>query len=82
MLLRIAFLICLSAFVTLARAGERKFPLLAQTPPMGWNDWAHYRCGLSAQTVLANAKALVKTGLASRGYNHCHPRRLLDAKDA
>jgi alpha-galactosidase len=69
MLLRIAYLICLSAFVTVARAGERKFPPLAQTPPMGWNDWAYYRCGLSAQTVLANDTALVKTGLAARGYN-------------
>jgi alpha-galactosidase len=69
MLLRIAFLICLSALVLEARAGEHKFPHLAQTPPMGWNDWAHYRCGLSAQTVLANARALVRTGLASRGYN-------------
>ena len=36
---------------------------------MGWNDWAHYRCGFSAQTVLANARALVKTALATRGYN-------------
>jgi alpha-galactosidase len=43
--------------------------LLAPTPPMGWNDWAHYECGFTAQTILDNAKALVKTGLAARGYN-------------
>ncbi len=43
--------------------------LLAPTPPMGWNDWAHYKCGFTAQTVLDNAKALVKTGLSARGYN-------------
>lgn len=42
---------------------------LAPVPPMGWNDWAHYQCGFTAQTVLDNAKALVKTGLAARGYN-------------
>lgn len=36
---------------------------------MGWNDWAHYQCGYTAQTILANAKELVKTGLAARGYN-------------
>lgn len=42
---------------------------LALTPPMGWNDWAHYQCGLNAQTILDNATALVKTGLAARGYN-------------
>ncbi len=42
---------------------------LAATPPMGWNDWAHYECNYTAQTILANAKELVSTGLAARGYN-------------
>jgi alpha-galactosidase len=42
---------------------------LAPTPPMGWNDWAHYQCNFTGQTILANAQALVKTGLAARGYN-------------
>lgn len=48
-------------------AGSPK--LLATTPPMGWNDWAHYQCGYTAQTILDNAKALVSTGLAARGYD-------------
>jgi alpha-galactosidase len=42
---------------------------LATTPSMGWNDWAHYQCGFTEQTILDNAKALVSTGLAARGYN-------------
>lgn len=42
---------------------------LAVVPPMGWNDWAHYECDFTSQTILANARALVKTGLAARGYN-------------
>ncbi len=42
---------------------------LAPVPPLGWNDWAHYQCGFTGQTILANAKALVKTGLAASGYN-------------
>lgn len=42
---------------------------LALRPPMGWNDWAHYQCDFTADDILANAKALVKTGLASHGYN-------------
>jgi alpha-galactosidase len=42
---------------------------LAATPPMGWNDWAHYQCGFTAETILSNARALVKTGLAAHGYN-------------
>ena len=41
---------------------------LAETPPMGWSAWAHYQCGYTGQTVLSNAKALVRTGLAARGY--------------
>jgi len=43
--------------------------VLAATPPMGWNDWAHYQCGFTASTILDNAKALVSTGLAARGFN-------------
>ena len=42
--------------------------LLAPTPPMGWNDWAHYQCGISEQTITANADALVSSGLAAKGY--------------
>jgi alpha-galactosidase len=42
---------------------------LAVTPPMGWNDWAHYQCDFTASTILANARALVRTGLAARGYD-------------
>lgn len=41
---------------------------LAPTPPMGWNDWAHYQCGVTEQTITANADALVSTGLAAKGY--------------
>jgi alpha-galactosidase len=42
---------------------------LAATPPMGWNDWAHYQCGFTADTILENARALVSTGLAALGYD-------------
>lgn len=43
--------------------------LLAATPPMGWNDWAHYQCDYTAATILANARELVRSGLAARGYD-------------
>jgi len=42
--------------------------ILAATPPMGWNDWAHYECRYTSKTILDNAQALVSTGLAARGY--------------
>lgn len=51
-----------------AAAPSRPDPL-ASLPPMGWNDWAHYQCGYTVQTILANAQALVSTGLVARGYD-------------
>lgn len=49
-------------------AGAGAGRALAVTPPMGWNDWAHYQCGIDERTVTANADALVSTGLAAKGY--------------
>ncbi|MGH8316472.1 MAG: ricin-type beta-trefoil lectin domain protein [Steroidobacteraceae bacterium] len=59
-------------FVTVCfgmQAGAAETQPLAATPPMGWNDWAHYQCDYTANNILANARALVRTGLAARGYN-------------
>jgi alpha-galactosidase len=65
----LVILICLSdtheVFAAPLSGGQSQAP----TPPMGWNDWAHYQCGFTAQTILDNAKFLVSTGLAARGYN-------------
>src|SRR5215469_1791885 len=63
-----ALLLCLGMW---AEQGARAAAAggLAATPPMGWNDWAHYQCDFTAATILANARALVRTGLAARGYN-------------
>jgi alpha-galactosidase len=36
---------------------------------MGWNDWAHYQCWVTEQIVVDNANALVKSGLAAKGYD-------------
>ncbi|MFC0548889.1 ricin-type beta-trefoil lectin domain protein [Kutzneria chonburiensis] len=55
--------------VTAAAAAPATPATLADTPPMGWNDWAHYQCDFTEQTILANADALVSTGLAAKGYN-------------
>ncbi|HWD69218.1 MAG TPA: NPCBM/NEW2 domain-containing protein [Solirubrobacteraceae bacterium] len=43
---------------------------LALTPPMGWNSWYQYRCGVTQAEVLANAQALVSSGLAKLGYDY------------
>ena len=44
--------------------------LLAQTPPMGWNSWNAYGCGVTGARVRAAADDLVKSGLARRGYQY------------
>ena len=44
--------------------------LLAQSPPMGWNSWNAYGCGVSENRVKAAADDLVKSGLARRGYSY------------
>ncbi|MDE3180087.1 MAG: glycoside hydrolase family 27 protein, partial [Acidobacteriota bacterium] len=65
----ITLLICVCCATGPARAQAGGVGLLAATPPMGWNDWAHYQCGYTADTILSNARALVSTGLAARGYD-------------
>jgi len=68
MLLWSAIVFCAAACLgQQARAAEAH--RLAPTPPMGWNDWAHYQCDFTASTILANARALVSSGLAARGYD-------------
>ncbi|KAA2264342.1 hypothetical protein F0L68_07955 [Solihabitans fulvus] len=49
-------------------AAARPLAQLAPTPPMGWNDWSHYQCGLTEQLITSTADTLVSTGLADKGY--------------
>ncbi|MCX5193044.1 ricin-type beta-trefoil lectin domain protein [Streptomyces sp. NBC_00249] len=58
---------------------------LALTPPMGWNNWAHYMCDIDEAKVVANADALVSSGLAAKGYDtvtvdDCWMRKERDAR--
>lgn len=71
-----------------ARAADRQAvsptAVSAATPPMGWNDWAHYECAIDERLILDQAEALVSTGLAARGYrtvtiDDCWPARSRDA---
>jgi alpha-galactosidase len=52
------------------QAASQSYNGLALTPPMGWNDWYQYGCGVTQAEVLANAKALVSSGLAKLGYKY------------
>ncbi|MDH6575292.1 NEW3 domain-containing protein [Kitasatospora sp. MAP5-34] len=52
-----------------AAGSAAQYPNYAPTPPMGWNDWSYYQCGINEQVILSNARALVSSGLAAKGYN-------------
>jgi len=52
------------------QSASQSYNGLALTPPMGWNDWYQYRCGVTENDVLANARAMVSSGLARLGYNY------------
>jgi alpha-galactosidase len=40
------------------------------SPPMGWNDWNHFHCGITEQIVMDTADALVSSGLRDVGYRY------------
>ena len=48
-------------------AGEHK---LALTPPMGWNSWNAYGMANDARRTRAAADAMVKSGLAAKGFTN------------
>jgi alpha-galactosidase len=43
---------------------------LPTTPPMGWNSWNTFGCGITEQIVRAQADALVSSGLRDAGYRY------------
>ncbi|MFH9421882.1 glycoside hydrolase family 27 protein [Streptomyces sp. NPDC017529] len=45
------------------------YPNLTPKPPMGWNNWSYYMCDINEKIVLGNARALVRSGLAAKGYD-------------
>jgi alpha-galactosidase len=43
---------------------------IALTPAMGWSSWNHYGSRITAEAVLANAKAMKDSGLIDHGYTY------------
>lgn len=41
---------------------------VALTPPMGWNDWNAYHCGISEDIITNNAGIMAANGMAAAGY--------------
>lgn len=43
---------------------------LFATPPMGWNAWNAFHCDVSERLIIAQADAMVASGLAAAGYQY------------
>ena len=61
----IAALLALLPLPTLALTNN-----LALTPPMGWNDWNSYGCGISEFIVTNNAGVMAANGMKAAGYQY------------
>ncbi|WP_408590332.1 glycoside hydrolase family 27 protein [Novosphingobium sp.] len=45
-------------------------PVLAATPPMGWNSWNRYGCGIDEKLIRGVADAMVANGMRDAGYTY------------
>ncbi|KAK3264938.1 hypothetical protein CYMTET_26350 [Cymbomonas tetramitiformis] len=43
---------------------------VGRTPALGWNTWNQFGCNVSAALILEQARLLVSTGLAEKGYKY------------
>lgn len=44
-------------------------PSIIPTPPMGFNNWARFECGLNQSLFVKTADAMVEKGLLAAGFN-------------
>ncbi len=49
---------------------EKPKPLVAQTPPMGWNSWNHFNCNIDEAKVRGAADAMASSGMKAAGYQY------------
>ena len=43
---------------------------LARTPPMGWNSWNYFHCGIDETLIKSMADQMIALGLKAAGYNY------------
>src|SRR5713101_4501708 len=57
-------------FGVLAVVPCRAQQTIALTPPLGWDSWNHFQCGVSDTLVRKQADAMVSSGLKAAGYTY------------
>jgi len=60
---------CISVLSLLASPTAMRAQL-AQTPPMGWNSWNHFRTAVDDPTIRAQAAAMASSGMQNVGYTY------------
>jgi alpha-galactosidase len=49
---------------------EAPKPLIAPTPPMGWNSWNKFACNVNEQLIRQQADAMAASGMKDAGYQY------------
>ncbi|MCP9223535.1 glycoside hydrolase family 27 protein [Erythrobacter sp. LQ02-29] len=57
-----------TSLATVPPVAAQEAPMLAATPPMGWNSWNHYGCEIDEELIRRTADAMVASGLRDAGY--------------
>src|SRR5579864_2069481 len=65
---RLVFTLSASLMLLLGSRTATQTPLVAATPPMGWNSWNHFAEKIDDATVRAQADAMVSSGMRDAGY--------------
>ncbi len=69
--IRLTLCFLVACFAMLAAAPAKALDNgLALTPPMGWNSWNKFQCGVSEDLVKSAADALVSSGMKDVGYEY------------
>jgi alpha-galactosidase len=66
----LAACLCAASLAVLAPGATAEPNGVAQTPPMGWNDWYSEYCGVSAQLIEQAAREMIANGMAAAGYRY------------
>jgi alpha-galactosidase len=67
-LVQSVFVLSAALLLLLGSEATAQTPLVAATPPMGWNSWNHFAEKIDDTTVRAQADAMMSSGMGEAGY--------------